>query len=105
LIRITLRSKSGESIIEALVSVLILGMLLGTIVSIIRFSLALTGTTLRDATAAQTEINDLILDRYPAAAVGTLKFTSSNAPIDAEHGIVFYSDDGITAFYPGGSGG
>jgi len=90
---------------EALVSVLILGMLLGTVVSIIRFSLALTGNTLRDATAAQTEINDLILDKYPAPAAGVLKFTSTNAAINAEHSIVFYSETGVTAFYPGGSGG
>jgi len=90
---------------EALVSVLILGMLLGTIVSIIRFSLAMTGTTLREATVAQTEINDLILDKYPSPSSGTLKFTSTNAAIEAEHGIVFYSENGVTAFYPGGSGG
>jgi len=60
---------------------------------------------LRDATEAQTEINDLILDRYPSPAAGTVKFTSTNAAIDAEHGIVFYSGNGVTAFYPGGSGG
>jgi len=90
---------------EALVSVLILGMLLGTIVSIIRFSLALTGNTLRDATVAQTQINDLILDRYPSPGAGTLKFTSTDAEINAGHSIVFYSDSGVTAFYPGGSGG
>jgi len=90
---------------EALVSVLILGILLGTIVSIIRFSLALTGSTLRDATEAQTEINDLILDQYPEATKGKLTFTSADADIDAEHEIVFYSDDGIAAFYPDGSGG
>ena len=90
---------------ESLVSVLILGMLLGTIVSMIRFSLGLTGVTLRDATVAQTQINDLVLDRYPAPAAGTLTFSSTSAGIDAKHEIVFYSDSGITAFYPDGSGG
>jgi len=90
---------------EALVSVLILGILLATVVSIIRFSMALTGHTLRDATVSQTEMNDLILDKYPQSKTGTLKFTSTDAEINAEHDIVYYSENGIAAFYPGGSGG
>ena len=90
---------------EALVSVLILGMLMGTIVSIIRFSLVMTGNTLRDATVSQTEINDLILDQYPAPAKGKVTFTSADAEIDAGHDIVYYSENGIAAFYPDGNGG
>ena len=90
---------------EALVSVLILGILLATVISIIRFSLTTTGNTIRDAAEAQTKINGLMFDQYPAETSGVLTFRSSDGAIDAEHDAVFYSDNGIIAFYPAGSGG
>jgi len=106
MVKKSLSSKSGESIIEALVSLLILGMLMATIVSVIRFSMVMTGNTLADATAAQNEINNLKFDDYASNSgtfsSGALTLSNSAWNINAAHSIELYSDNGIIAFYPEG---
>jgi len=102
----TLRSKSGESIMEAIVSLLILGMLMTTIVSIIRFSMAMTGDSIRDATATQIEMNNLkfddFIDTSGESSQGSLILRNVDLGIDAGHSVVLYTDNGVIAFYPGG---
>jgi len=89
---------------EALVSLLILGMLMATIVSVIRFSMVMTGNTLANATAAQNEINNIKFDDYASNSgifsSGALKLSNPIWNIKAEHSIELYSDNGIIAFYP-----
>ena len=91
---------------EALVSVLILGMLMATIVSVIRFSMVMTGNTLMDAATAQNEINNLKFDDYASNpgefSSGELTLSNSVWNINAGQTIEFYSDNGIIAFYPEG---
>ena len=59
-----LRSKRGETIMEAIVSLLILGIFMTTVVSIVRYSLVMTGMALSEATAAQTGFNQLIHEDF-----------------------------------------
>jgi len=101
-----LLSKRGETIMEALVSMLILGILLTTIVSVIRFSMALTGNAVNDAAASQEIINDLIHENYPSGNTVELSFQSTTFDIDVRHNVVLYSTDDVTAFSPvTGTGG
>jgi len=53
-------SKRGETIMETLVSLLIMGILITSLLSIIRFSLVLSGDSLRNAADSQGRFNDLI---------------------------------------------
>ena len=108
-----LRSKRGESIMEALVSLLILGILMTTIVSIIRFSMVVTGDSVRRATIAQTEINRLMFDIYDIdpdinpggnEAQGALTFSNSELGVETMHDVVFYTNEGIIAFRPDSDG-
>ena len=89
---------------EALVSILILGMLMATIVSVIRFSMVMTGNTLMAATEAQNEINNLKFDDYApnsgTFATGELTLSNPVWEIKATQSVELYSDNGIIAFYP-----
>jgi len=57
-----LLSKRGESIMEVVVSLLIMGLLLTSIMSIIRYSMAMTGNVLSNARIVQNEVNKFIHD-------------------------------------------
>jgi hypothetical protein len=96
-----LRCKRGESIMEAVVSMLILGMLMTTVVSIIRFSLFLTGNTLDNASRAQERFNALIHETYDGTVVTLTFATGSSSPFDisAEHEVT-QSVDEEAAFKP-----
>jgi len=99
------RSKRGESIMEALVSLLILGILMTTITSVIRFSMVMTGTSIRNAVESQDVINDLMLERLAEydTSTGMIIFTTvdnDSFDIDASHSVTLYSEDNIIAFYP-----
>ena len=87
---------------EAVVSLLILGILLTTIVSIIRFSMVLTGSSVSNATSAQELINDLTFEDFTGtpSAAATLHFSSTNIDIQAEHSVEYNTEDGIIAFVP-----
>ena len=85
---------------EALVSLLILGILLTTIVSIIRFSMIMTGNSINDAAAAQDLVNELMIEEYPSSNTGLLTLSIPGIMITAEHNVLYYSEDGITAFRP-----
>jgi len=65
---------------EAIVSLLILGILMTTIVSIIRFSTSLTSNALFTSDGMQTEFNDLITDDYPATTEKKVLFIATPAP-------------------------
>jgi len=57
-----LLSKKGETIIETLVSLLIMGLLITSLLSIIRFAMVLTSDSLIKAAISQNRFNDLIHD-------------------------------------------
>ena len=59
---------------EAIVSLLILGILMTTLITIVRFSMTMTGNAINEAEDAQNAFNNLILENYTGAG-GTLTFT------------------------------
>lgn len=91
---------------EAVVSMLILGILLTTVVSIIRFSLVMTGNSVSDATAKQDAVNTLITTDF-AGTTKTLSFksTTPGIMIDTSHSVTYLTEDGITVFRPDPIGG
>ena len=99
-IKRTLRSKNGESIMEAIVSLLVLGILMTTIVAVIRFSMVMTGNSIREATVAQESVNDMIL----TSAGEEREVIISINELDIEVSLItlFYEDTQrrILAFYP-----
>ena len=71
-----LLSKRGETIMETLVSLLIMGLLITSLLSIIRFSMVLTGDSLANANRAQTAFNGLRDGtNYNTTATRELRFT------------------------------
>jgi len=104
-IKKSLRSKRGESIVEAIVSFVILGMLLTTVFGIIRFSLVMSGDSISDANADQAHVNELVLEddsRWSAAVTAEIVFRSVDPALDIEavHDIQLYDQDGMLAFIP-----
>jgi len=68
-----LRFKKGETIMETLVSLLIMGLLITALLSIIRFSMVITGDALRNAGQAQGSVNTLITNaNYTTAGTVTI---------------------------------
>ena len=85
---------------EAVVSLLILGILLTTIVSIIQFSLVMTGNTLGTAESDQNGFNLLVEDVYTSTPVEISFYTDSDHDLDATHLIILHNEDGTVAFRP-----
>lgn len=81
-------NKKGETIMEAVVSLLILGMLMTTVLTMIRFSLALTGDSLTNARENQEEINNLIHDIYPNSSNTNVTFYSVISASDVPDGVI-----------------
>jgi len=106
-IKKAIRSKRGESLMEAIVSLLILGILMTTIVSVIRFSMVMTGNSIREATTTQNDMNDIRLENLGASSsLVLLTFTANGYNlIEASHDINFHAENNIVAFYPVGNGG
>jgi hypothetical protein len=96
--------KNGESIMEAVVSMLILSMLLTTIVSIIRFSMVMTGNSISSALHEQEYFNDLVQDNYENSEQVEIIILSVDGElpdgvINAKHDIEF-NTSGDIAFFP-----
>jgi len=69
-----LRSKRGETLMEGIVSVLILGILMAAVVSIIQFSIRTTGDAILASTEAQETVNRIINQDYELSEERTLTF-------------------------------
>ena len=70
-----LLSKRGETIMETIVSLVIMGLLITSLLAIIRFSLVLTGDALSNASVSQSGFNDLIHNVNYSGDPTTLTFT------------------------------
>jgi hypothetical protein len=79
---------------EALVSLMILGILMTTIVATIRFSMVLTGDSLNKADIAQEGFNELILGDYDDEA--DIRFSSDD--ITATHPVYYHNEGNTIAF-------
>ena len=85
---------------ETLVSMLILGILLTTVVSTIRFSLGVTGDSLRNAEESQTHMNNLVTGNFTTAP-HVLTFSSANITITGtKHNVKYIAEDGLVVFLP-----
>ena len=98
-----LRSKKGETLVEAIVSILLLTILLGTITAMIHTSLRLTANTMQEADGMQNDVfNPAIFDTQPNLSPGSLSFgTLSTTLIDTQHDIYIFDNTGdMVSFYP-----
>ena len=100
------RSKKGETLMESIVSMLVLSVLLAAITMMILTALKFTNTLTQRATTMQEEkINPAVLLSKTTGS-GEITFTAaSDAPdaatdISAKHNVRVYDDDGIIAFAP-----
>ena len=104
-------SKRGESIMEAVVALVILGILMTTILTIIRFSLAMTGGTIRNATDTQDDFNSLIHEVYITPSTSNITFSfeipASEGPIigTVVHAVDVSNLQDAVAFRPASGGG
>ena len=98
-----IKSNSGETLLEGIISIFVLTVLLAAVTMMIMTSLGMTRMLTENAEEAQESANDAILVGYSGAGTNlkiTFKSTNTN-DIIAEHNVVFYrSDDGTVAFSP-----
>jgi len=101
-----LRDRRGETIMEAIVSLMILGILLTTLMTIVRFSMAITENAIEEAADAQVVYNVLINTEFSGTG-GTITFTPVTSPgapvftINPSHAItISTADPDIIAFRP-----
>jgi hypothetical protein len=100
-IRGILRSDRGESIMEAVASMLILAILLATITSMIQTSLKWTGIYLQESRAMQDIINPVRLGVYGVySETVEISFKADVTKVEASHNVDFYDNNGIIAFSP-----
>ena len=85
---------------EVIVSMLILGILMTTLFSIVRFSLALTGSSIAKAEETQNLLNKLSLDDYPDHETRKFYLESSDGVIKAMHDVEYFPDENLVAFRP-----
>ena len=85
---------------EAVVSLLILGILLTTIVAIIQFSMVMTGNTLGTAEADQNSFNLLVQDGYDSSQAALVFTTNSDYDLNSGHSVFVHNEDGTVAFRP-----
>jgi len=100
-----LRSEKGVSMMEVVVSILIFGILLTTAVTIIRFSLVITGDAINRATVAQDMVNDLMVsDDLPSDGVIYFSFNcyATGVPVSrvSSHDVEYSDADGFLVFRP-----
>jgi len=104
-IKKALLARKGESLIEAVASMLVLVILMATVSGMIQTSLRITGIALGEAQVMQENtINELVLGHYSISTVGNLEIVFDIA------GGLFYdliqeveyntAEDGIIAFSP-----
>ena len=84
---------------EAIVSLLIIGILMTTVISVIRFSMTMTGNSITRAEASQNDFNDIIFENYNDNP-STILISADN--IVATHNIFVSIDNNgeIIAFRP-----
>jgi len=99
-------NKSGEMLMEAIVSVLLLSILLVIITTMIQTSRNMTARTMEDASALQEDQLNLVSlasGGLTPVTSGQITFTAgtvAGVPIGAEHPVRLYNTDNIVAFFP-----
>ena len=97
-----LRSKRGETLVEAIASMLILAILLTSVAAMIQTALRMSGEAVRDAAENQEAINNIILGHFDPANTRGAEINFTAPGIVASHEIEIYVDTtaGIIAFIP-----
>jgi len=100
-----LRQKRGETLIEAIISILLLAILLTTVTAMIQTSLRMTSNSMREADDLQKNTyNPAILNTLPDLSSGTIILKSqSTTVVDTQHDIFVFEDEDINdilSFYP-----
>ena len=98
----TIKSKSGFSLMEAIVATLIFTMLTTTAFGVIRTSLVITGNVMASATESQERVNDLVFDNWTGTQTQIVfSFEDSDGiPVTLEHSIDVVDEDGFFVFRP-----
>ena len=100
-----LHKQTGEILMEAIVSVLLLAILLVTITTMIQTSRNITANSMQEARQFQEEVlNPAVLASDEQDLVTgniAFTFTPSTTPLTLEHKIIILENNGnIVAFYP-----
>jgi len=97
-----LRSKRGETLVEAIISILLLAILLGTVTAMIQVSLTLTARSMEEARELQNNtFNPAIFGIHDDYLPGVVSFEAITTMIESEHDIlVFEITEDIVSFIP-----
>lgn len=101
-IKKTIRSNKGETIMEGIVSLLVLSILLLVVTTMIQTALRMTSVSIQNAKESQDVFNDVALSEYSdsESAEITFSFSFSGTSMSAAHDIIVNKDGGIIAFAP-----
>jgi hypothetical protein len=96
-----LKSNRGETIVESIVSLFILTLLMGTVLSIINSSFQMTNGAMARSEVRQNLANELVRNPGAGGTAGTLKLLDGGIVfVSIAVDITTYEDGAFTAFAP-----
>lgn len=95
-----IRSNKGETLVESIVSLLVLSILLFAVTTMIQTALRITSASTQTAKGIQDTLNIVIRSEYSDSVPDQITFTASGFGISATHDIILNKDGGIIAFAP-----
>lgn len=95
-----IRSNKGETIVESIVSLLILSILMLAVTTIIQTALKMTSVSIQNAKETQDVLNIIAQAEYSDSEPAEITFSASDISISATHNTILNKDGGIIAFSP-----
>lgn len=101
-----IRSNKGETLMETIVSLIILSILLLAVTTMIQTALRMTSISIQNAEGTQDNVNFVILSEYTlseysdSGELAEITFTVSGMGISASHDIILNKEGNIIAFTP-----
>lgn len=90
----------GETLVESVVSLLVLSLLLLVVTATIQTALRMTSVSLQKVKETQDVLNAVARSEYSESELAEITFSASGLGISAKHNIVLNKDGGIIAFAP-----
>ena len=102
MIKKRLCSKRGETLVEAIISILLLTILMTTVTAMIQTSLRMTVRSMDDARHLQESVfNQAVYGEFTESSQGILLLSINDLGIDIQHDIIINDDiEPLISFFP-----
>ena len=104
-IKKNITDSKGETLMESIISLLILSVLLVAVATMIQAALGLTNSLTQRANSTQEDtINPVILTDYSNSITNSIIFFAEDGSISAAHDVLVFNEDGLVGFSPADAG-